>query len=103
MKSKYDVFLSHVGVSQTTYAGNFGLWQYSWEGSIPGISGGVDLDYAYKDYPAIIRNAGLNGLGVQPDSTESGSTDLSEKSTGESSDTLERILDHVASIDDKLK
>lgn len=103
VKSKFDVFLSHVGVSQTTYAGNFGLWQYSWEGSIPGISGDVDLDYAYKDYPAIIRNAGLNGMRVQPDSTESGSVDSIGKSTGESSDTLERILEHVASIDEKLK
>ena len=103
VKSKYDVFLSHVGVSQTTYAGKYGLWQYSWEGSIPGISGDVDLDYAYQDYPAIIRNAGLNGLVVQPDSTESVSADSIGKSTGESSDTLERILEHVASIDEKLK
>lgn len=103
VKSKYDIFLSHVGVSQTTYAGNFGLWQYSWKGSIPGISGDVDLDYAYKDYPIIIRNAGLNGLGVQPDSMESGSVDSIGKNAGESSDALERILEHVASIDEKLK
>lgn len=103
VKSKYDIFLSHVGVSQTTYAWKYGLWQYSWKGSIPGISGDVDLDYAYKDYPTIIRNAGLNGLGVQPDSTESGSVDSVRKSTGESLDTLERILEHVASIDSKLK
>lgn len=103
VKSKYDVFLAHVGVSQTTYAGDYGLWQYSWTGSVPGISTDVDLDYAYKDYPTIIQNSGLNGLGVQPDSTESSSVDSVGKSTGESSDTLERILEHVASIDEKLK
>ncbi len=103
VKSKYDIFLSHVGVNQTTYAGNFGLWQYSWKGSIPGISGDVDLDYAYKDYPTIIKIAELNGLGVQPDSTESGSANSPKKSTGANSDTLERILEHVASIDEKLK
>lgn len=39
----------------------FGIWQRSNVGSVPGISGNVDLDVAYKDYPAIIRQAGLNG------------------------------------------
>lgn len=37
-----------------------GIWQYSSKGSVPGINGNVDMDYAYKDYPAIIKKAGLN-------------------------------------------
>lgn len=60
--SKYDTFLSHIGVEQTDYSGNYGIWQYSWTGHIDGIIGDVDLDYAYKDYPKIIKNAGLNGF-----------------------------------------
>jgi GH25 family lysozyme M1 (1,4-beta-N-acetylmuramidase) len=39
-----------------------GIWQYSSAGVVPGITGNVDLNVAYKDYPAIIRAAGLNGL-----------------------------------------
>ena len=39
-----------------------GLWQYSSSGSVPGIAGKVDMDIAYKDYKAIIANAGLNHL-----------------------------------------
>lgn len=39
-----------------------GMWQYTNEGSVPGISGNVDLDQAYIDYPAVIRAAGLNHL-----------------------------------------
>lgn len=39
-----------------------GIWQYSSKGSVPGIGGNVDMDYAYKDYPAIIKAAGLNNL-----------------------------------------
>ena len=39
-----------------------GIWQYTSKGSVPGISGNVDMDYAYKDYPAIIKAAGLNNL-----------------------------------------
>ena len=39
-----------------------GIWQYSSKGSVPGINGNVDMDWAYKDYPAIIAAAGLNNL-----------------------------------------
>ena len=92
IKEKYDTFLSHIGVEQTDYSGDYGLWQYSWTGRIDGISGDVDLDYSYKDYPTIIKNAGLNGF---PKSDTQGSNP--EK------DTLEQILDHIASIDEKIK
>lgn len=39
IKSRYDVFLSHVDVIESSYAGNYGLWQYSWKGSVSGIVG----------------------------------------------------------------
>ena len=39
-----------------------GMWQYTSEGRIPGVSGQVDLSHAYKDYPAIIRRAGLTRI-----------------------------------------
>lgn len=39
-----------------------GIWQYASNGSVPGITGPVDLNVAYKDYPAMIRAAGLNHL-----------------------------------------
>ena len=94
IKSRYDIFLSHVGVQQTSYAGAYGLWQYSWTGRIPGISGDVDLDYAYKDYPTIIQNAGLNGFTKE--------TQLTSEPSAEDS-TLQQILRHVASIDKKLQ
>ena len=92
VKSRYDTFLSHVGVEQTDYSGDYGLWQYSWTGRIDGISGDVDLDYAYKDYPMIIKNAKLNGFSqsdIQGSNLEK--------------NTLEKILDHVANIDEKIK
>ena len=41
---------------------NCGMWQYTDQGSIPGISGNVDLDVSFVDYPAVIRSAGLNHL-----------------------------------------
>lgn len=54
-----------------TYTGAFGMWQRSSTGKVAGISGNVDLDVAYKDYPSIIRNNKLNGFGsaMQPKPT----------------------------------
>ena len=94
VKNRYDIFLSHIGVQQTDYAGDYGLWQYSWTGCIPGISGDVDLDYAYKDYPTMIQNAGLNGF------TKATQT-IPEPNAEDSA--LQQILRHVASIDKKLQ
>lgn len=46
---------------------NCGIWQYTSQGSIPGISGNVDLDQGFIDYPSVIRKAGLNHLdGTSP-------------------------------------
>ena len=39
-----------------------GIWQYTSTGSVPGITGNVDLDLGYTDYPSVIKKAGLNHL-----------------------------------------
>ena len=100
VKNRYDIFLSHIGVQQTDYAGSYGLWQYSWTGCIPGISGDVDLDYAYKDYPTMIQKAGLNGFTKTTQPNEPEPEPTPEPDTEES--TLQQILKHVASLDEKL-
>lgn len=41
---------------------SFGMWQYTRKGKIPGVSKGVDLSHAYKDYAAIIAKKGLDRL-----------------------------------------
>lgn len=40
---------------------NYGLWQYSSKGRIPGIIGSVDLDISSVDYSKTIREKGFNG------------------------------------------
>ena len=37
-----------------------GMWQYSWKGSFDGAVGDLDVDVAYKDYPAIMKTNGYN-------------------------------------------
>ncbi|MBQ7542541.1 MAG: glycoside hydrolase family 25 protein [Clostridia bacterium] len=59
--SRYDIWLAQ-WASKPTYTGAFGMWQYSATGRVNGIRGAVDLDAAYKDYPAIMRRNGLNGF-----------------------------------------
>ncbi len=60
--NRYAVWVAHYGVSKTSYSGQFGMWQKSATGCISGISGNVDLDECYQDYPVLIQNAGLNGF-----------------------------------------
>lgn len=57
----FDIWLAQWN-SQSTYGGSFGMWQYTSKGSVSGISGNVDMNIAYYDYPTIIKNAGLNGF-----------------------------------------
>ena len=58
---RFDHWLAQ-WASAPTYDGDFGIWQSSSTGSVAGISGNVDTDIAYKDYPTIIKNAKLNGF-----------------------------------------
>lgn len=61
--------LKHLDIWVAAYgsaAGNvplpYGMWQCSSTGKVNGITGNVDIDIAYKDYPAIIKKAKLNGF-----------------------------------------
>lgn len=40
---------------------NFGIWQYSSKGRVPGIIGSVDLDLSSVDYAKTITEKGFNG------------------------------------------
>ena len=62
VRSRYAVWVAHYGVTKPVYQGAYGVWQKSSTGTIPGISGNVDLNEAYEDYPEIIKAAGLNGF-----------------------------------------
>lgn len=42
------------------------IWQYSSKGKIDGMSGNVDMNRAYIDFPKVIKDAGLNNLKNEP-------------------------------------
>ena len=39
-----------------------GIWQTSEKGQVSGITGNVDMNVAYKDYPSIMKKKKLNGF-----------------------------------------
>lgn len=45
-----------------SYAGDYGMWQFTQYGLIDGISSDVDLNMCYKDYPSLIKKYGYNGF-----------------------------------------
>ena len=63
---RFDIWLAQWRDAGATYEHPYGMWQYTSSGSVDGIAGRVDRDIAYKDYVAIIREAGLNGTSATP-------------------------------------
>ena len=81
-----------------SFADSCGIWQYSSKGVVPGISGRVDLDYAYQDFPSIIVKGGFNGY------VSTSSTQAKVYYTIVSGDTLSGIAQkHGTSITSILK
>jgi GH25 family lysozyme M1 (1,4-beta-N-acetylmuramidase) len=61
--SKYDVWIANfTTAAKPYYNGPYGIWQHSSTGRVNGVTGDVDLDIAYKDYPSIMKSNGLNGF-----------------------------------------
>ncbi len=58
--TRYDKWLAVWGNTKPIFKyGDYGMWQNSSNGNVGGYR--VDTNIAYKDYPTIIKNAGLNG------------------------------------------
>lgn len=59
---KYDIWLAQWDITKPTTTKPYGIWQYTSKGKVTGVLGNVDINIAYKDYPAIIVNGGFNGF-----------------------------------------
>ena len=58
--------------SVCTYQGTYDIWQYTSGGSVPGISGNVDMNHCYRDYPTEITGGDIKP--TPPAVAPSGST-----------------------------
>lgn len=57
----YTHWVAHYGVLKPTYKGTYAMWQHSSTGKVNGITGNVDMNWAYVDFPAAMEKHGLNG------------------------------------------
>lgn len=74
--TQYDVWCAQYG-SACTCPLPYGIWQYSSKNAlgIPGFGNALDCNRLYKDYPALIQKAGLNGFAAPtPDPVPDAST-----------------------------
>lgn len=55
--NEFDLWLADYRNKRPTR--KHGMWQYSSKGNVAGVSGVVDMNHVYKDYPGIIAKAGL--------------------------------------------
>lgn len=62
LEGKVDIWLAQYTTAAQPGYSPVTIWQYSSNGSVPGIVGNVDMNRGYVDYAALIRQQGLNHL-----------------------------------------
>jgi GH25 family lysozyme M1 (1,4-beta-N-acetylmuramidase) len=58
----YALWLAEYSPTGLHWGSDVGMWQYGSTGRVAGISGDVDMDICYVDYPALIKRGGYNGF-----------------------------------------
>ena len=59
---RFDKWVAKYSTYEPDVIKNWGMWQYSSKGNIPGISGYVDMNFSRNDYAEIIKQHHLNGF-----------------------------------------
>jgi GH25 family lysozyme M1 (1,4-beta-N-acetylmuramidase) len=78
---KYALWIAEYA-TKCNYSGDYGMWQYSSSGKVNGVSGNVDCDYCYVDYPSKIKAAGKNGYIKTSKTLDTDGFKLGDKSIG---------------------
>lgn len=76
--SKYTLWLAHWDIPKPSR--DCGIWQKG-IGKVQGISGDVDIDECYIDFPKIITSSSFNGYGILNDNTNTNNTNNSNNSS----------------------
>lgn len=76
---QYPVWVAQYNTT-CTYTGKYGMWQYSNAGKVSGITGSVDMNKCYFDYPSFIKTNRYNGY-KGADDTPISNRDYSKRGT----------------------
>lgn len=91
---QFDKWIAEWNAS-CNFKGQYGMWQYSSSVYMPGYDGRLDASYAYKDYNAIIKKAGLNKKKKEEvESDEKQDIDI-KKEISEIIDKLNKIMEVI--------
>lgn len=96
--SRFALWVADTRGAKPTYIQNYGIWQYSHTGKVASITGDVDLDYGYVDYPSKIKAKGLNGFASSNIPTDNTPTDTSNQ-TDNGDDSNDKPTNEVEDID----
>lgn len=84
------------------YFGDYGMWQYTENGTVSGISGDVDKNYCYINYPVLIPGFDFNSNDTPPSVTiEKGDINKDGKITAADARTVLRISAKLEEILDE--
>lgn len=99
----YDKWVARYG-KKPEYVTEYGMWQTTSSGKVSGYSGNLDLNEAYKDYPNIIKDNGLNGYNNGDSSSNNSQTNTNSETiyTVVSGDTLSGIASKYGTTYQKL-
>ena len=60
--ARYDIWQAHWNTTETSvFTKNTHIWQFTSNGTVPGITGKVDMNLSFFDYPAYMKANHLNG------------------------------------------
>lgn len=79
------------GEADRDYSSTYDMWQYTDSGSASGVSGNVDCNVCYVDFPTMIKNGGYNGYTKSeddPGEIESALPDINGDGITDSADLL---------------
>lgn len=92
-QKKYTCWVARVENVKPAYCKAYDMHQYTWEGKVSGMPNVCDISYCYKDFPKIIKKAGLNGFKVKKScySVTARMANLSKNKADEVADACARL------------
>ena len=89
LAKKYTLWLADYRGDNANQSLSRDMWQYTSSGSVKGIAGNVDVNECYRDFPSVIKAAGLNGFSAA--STDTSDTSAQRTYTVQKGDSFWRI------------